>query len=121
MRARHAADDAGHLSRRRAASAAGRRAPGAARPRAAARAQTYGLGNKAELLAAVRAPDGRDGRVAISLTTDLPAAAVLHWGVRRGRGQDWLLPPQVPPHALRRCAPLRHGARLQVDHMACRA
>lgn len=59
------------------------------------------MGNKAELLAAVRAPDGRDGRVVITMTTDVPTEAVLHWGVRRGRGQDWLLPPQVPPPALR--------------------
>ena len=58
-------------------------------------AQTYGMGNKSEMLVAVRAPEGRDGRVAITLTTDLATEAVMHWGVRRGRAQEWLLPPQV--------------------------
>ena len=53
------------------------------------------MGNKAEMLVTVRAPEGRDGRVRIALTTDLATEAVLHWGVRRGRAQDWLLPPQV--------------------------
>ena len=50
--------------------------------------QTYGMGNKAEMLVTVRAPEGREGRVRIALTTDLATEAVLHWGVRRGRAQD---------------------------------
>lgn len=53
------------------------------------------MGNKSEMLVTVRAPEGRDGRVRITLTTDLATEAVMHWGVRRGRAQEWLLPPQV--------------------------
>ena len=46
--------------------------------------QSYNMGNKTNLLVAVRQPEGRDGPTNISLTTDHPTAMVLHWGVRRG-------------------------------------
>ncbi len=46
--------------------------------------QSYNMGNKTNLLVAVRQPDGKDGPTKISLTTDHPTAMVLHWGVRRG-------------------------------------
>ena len=46
--------------------------------------QSYNMGNKTNLLVAVRQPEGKDGPTNISLTTDQPTAMVLHWGVRRG-------------------------------------
>eukprot|EP00891_Asterochloris_glomerata_P007880 jgi/Astpho2/7880/e_gw1.00117.125.1_t len=55
--------------------------------------QSYNMGNKTNLLVAVRQPDGKDGPTKISLTTDHPTAMVLHWGVRRGTRSDWLLAP----------------------------
>lgn len=56
--------------------------------------RVYGLGNKAELLVAVRQSEGPDGATAVQLTTDLPMPAVLHWGVRRGTSRsEWLRPP----------------------------
>jgi alpha-glucan,water dikinase len=66
--------------------------------------RTYPLGARAELLAAVRLDDPADpvaSPLTVTLTTDLPADAVLHWGVVRpnsgGRGSGgW----QGPPPAL---------------------
>jgi hypothetical protein len=59
----------------------------------------YGLGNKAELLVAVRQSEGPDGATAVQLTTDLPMPAVLHWGVRRGTSRsEWLRPPPEVSH-----------------------
>jgi hypothetical protein len=55
----------------------------------------YGLGDKAELLVAVRQPDGPEGATAITLSSDLATPAVLHWGVkRRGKRGEWLRPPK---------------------------
>ena len=50
------------------------------------------MGNKQELLVTVRQPDGKDGSTDVALTTDVAAAVVLHWGVKKGRSGDWLLP-----------------------------
>lgn len=56
--------------------------------------QAYGLGSKAELLVAVRQPEGPDGPTTVQLTSDLATSAVLHWGVRRGTSRgEWLRPP----------------------------
>lgn len=54
--------------------------------------QTYNMGNKAEMLVAVRAPEGKKGLIQVTLTTDLPTDAFLHWGIKRGGGSDWLAP-----------------------------
>ncbi len=56
--------------------------------------QTYNMGNKTEMLVAVRAPEGKKGPIQVTLTTDLPTDAFLHWGVKRGGGSDWLAPLQ---------------------------
>jgi hypothetical protein len=56
--------------------------------------QVYGLGDKAELLVAVRQPEGPNGATAITLTSDLATPAVVHWGVkRRGKRGEWLRAP----------------------------
>mmetsp|Transcript_20854 Transcript_20854/g.62756 ORF Transcript_20854/g.62756 Transcript_20854/m.62756 type:complete len:1085 (+) Transcript_20854:1468-4722(+) len=56
--------------------------------------RAYGLGSKAELLVAVRQPEGPDGPTTVQLTSDLATSAVLHWGVRRGTSRgEWLRPP----------------------------
>lgn len=58
--------------------------------------QTYRMGNKQEMVVAVRAPEGKQGPIAVTLTTDVPQDIFLHWGVRaHGRG-DWVAPPKVP-------------------------
>ena len=66
-------------------------------------AQVYGLGDKAELLVAVRQPEGPEGPTTVTLTSDLASPAVLHWGVKRGRKRsEWLRPPDevcLPPAA----------------------
>ncbi len=56
--------------------------------------QTYNMGNKSEMLVAVRAPEGKKGSIQVTLTTDLSTDAFLHWGVKRGGGGDWLAPPE---------------------------
>ncbi len=61
---------------------------------AAVAAQVYNMGNKTEMLVAVRAPEGKAGPIQVTLTTDLPTDAFLHWGVKRGGGSDWLAPPE---------------------------
>ena len=55
--------------------------------------QAFGLGDKAELLAAVRQPEGPQGPTHVQLTSDLATPAVLHWGVKRGKRGEWLRPP----------------------------
>src|SRR2546430_264448 len=56
--------------------------------------QSYNLGNKTEMLVAVRQPEGKQGPTTVTLTTDQPADIVLHWGVRKGGKGDWLPPPK---------------------------
>lgn len=64
----------------------------------------YGLGDKAELLVAVRQPDGPAGATAITLTSDLATPAVLHWGVkRRGKRGEWLRAPSEVRLVSRHC------------------
>ena len=64
--------------------------------------QTYRMGNKQEMVVAVRAPEGKQGPIEVTLTTDVPQDIFLHWGVRaHGRG-DWVAPPKVP-FLLRMC------------------
>jgi hypothetical protein len=46
-----------------------------------------------ELLVAVRQPEGKDGPLDITLTTDMPGEVFLHWGVKKGGKEDWYLPP----------------------------
>ncbi|KAL4422809.1 hypothetical protein ABPG75_009006 [Micractinium tetrahymenae] len=63
----------------------------------------YKLGNKMEMLVtvALAEPSNPDSAVTINMTTTLPDAAVLHWGVKKpGRGGDWLAPPDSvkPPN-----------------------
>lgn len=55
--------------------------------------QVFGLGDKAELLVAVQQPEGAEGATTVVLTSDLATPAVLHWGVRRGKRNEWLRPP----------------------------
>ena len=52
------------------------------------------MGNKTEMLVAVRAPEGKAGPLGVTLTTDLATDALLHWGVRREGEGDWLAAPQ---------------------------
>ena len=52
------------------------------------------MGNKTEMLVAVRAPEGKAGPLTVTLTTDLATDALLHWGVKREGQGDWLAPPQ---------------------------
>ena len=67
--------------------------------------QVYGLGDKAELLVAVRQPDGPQGATAITLTSDLATPAVLHWGVkRRGKRGEWLRAPSEVQMVSRHCS-----------------
>lgn len=62
-------------------------------------AQTYPLGQQAELLVVVQ----KDGQHAtrIVLTTDIQDLVVLHWGVKKSAKADWILPPTgiVPAHS----------------------
>lgn len=44
---------------------------------------------------AVRAPEGKQGPIKVTLSTDLPQDLFLHWGVRRPNGRDWVAPPKV--------------------------
>ena len=64
-------------------------------------AQTYNMGNKTEMLVAVRAPEGKAGPLTVTLTTDLATEAFLHWGVKREGAGDWLTPPKEiwPPES----------------------
>ena len=57
--------------------------------------QTYRMGNKQEMVAAVRAPEGKQGRIEVALTTDVAQDLFLHWGVRKQGGGDWVAPPKV--------------------------
>lgn len=60
--------------------------------------QVYGLGDKAELLVAVRQPEGPGGATTVALTADVATPAVMHWGVkRRGKRGEWLRPPDEVP------------------------
>lgn len=52
------------------------------------------MGNKTEMLVAVRAPEGKAGPIDVTLTTDLATDALLHWGVKREGQGDWLAPPK---------------------------
>ena len=45
--------------------------------------QTYRMGNKQEMVVAVRAPEGKQGPIKVTLSTDLPQDLFLHWGVRQ--------------------------------------
>ena len=56
--------------------------------------QSFGLGNKTELLVAVRQPEGQKGPTNITLITDQPAGMVLHWGVKKQGKGEWLVPPK---------------------------
>ena len=57
--------------------------------------QTYRMGNKQEMVVAVRAPEGKQGPIEVALTTDVAQDLFLHWGVRRQGGGDWVAPPKV--------------------------
>jgi hypothetical protein len=59
------------------------------------------MGSKTEMLVAVRAPEGKAGPLAVTLTTDLSTEAFLHWGVRREGAGDWLPAPKEmwPPQS----------------------
>ena len=59
--------------------------------------QTYRMGNKQEMVVAVRAPEGKQGPINVTLTTDVPQDLFLHWGIRKQGGGDWVAPPKVPP------------------------
>ncbi len=48
---------------------------------------------------AVRAPEGKQGPIGVTLTTDVPQDLFLHWGVRKQGGGDWMAPPKVFPSA----------------------
>ena len=50
------------------------------------------MGNKQELLVAVRQPDGVEGTTEVTMITDVAADVVLHWGVKKGQSGEWLLP-----------------------------
>lgn len=53
------------------------------------------MGDKSELLATVWQREGKNGPLQVTLTSDVAAALVLHWGVKRqGRG-DWAKPPEA--------------------------
>ncbi|KAK9816496.1 hypothetical protein WJX72_001009 [[Myrmecia] bisecta] len=54
--------------------------------------RVFGMGSKSEMLVAVRQPEGKEGPVHITVTTDLASDVVMHWGVKRGSKSDWLLP-----------------------------
>lgn len=54
--------------------------------------QTFGMGEKAEMLATVWQREGKKGPLEVVLTTDVAAPAVLHWGVRRHGKGEWLKP-----------------------------
>ncbi len=56
--------------------------------------QSFNLGNKTELLVAVRQPEGQKGPTNITLITDQPAGVVMHWGVRKQGKGEWLAPPK---------------------------
>lgn len=57
--------------------------------------QTYRMGNKQEMVVAVRAPEGKQGPIQVALTTDVAQDLFLHWGVRKQGGGDWVAPPKV--------------------------
>lgn len=80
--------------------------------------QAFPLGNKLELLVAVRQKDGKEGPVDVTLTTDLPGDVYLHWGVRKGNKEDWVLPPPalVPASSL---APESGGIAIDTPFSAC--
>lgn len=54
--------------------------------------RTFGMGEKAEMLATVWQREGKKGPLEVVLTTDVAAPAVLHWGVRRHGKGEWLKP-----------------------------
>ena len=58
-------------------------------------AQTYRMGNRQEMVVAVRAPEGKQVRIEVNLTTDLAQDLFLHWGVRKQGGGEWVAPPKV--------------------------
>lgn len=57
-------------------------------------AQSYELGNKAEMLVSVWRPDGKEGPTSVQMTTDSSADMVLHWGVKISGQGDWMAPPE---------------------------
>ena len=44
---------------------------------------------------AVRAPEGKQGPIHVTMTTDVAQDLFLHWGVRKQGGGDWVAPPKV--------------------------
>eukprot|EP00884_Botryococcus_braunii_P013250 jgi/Botrbrau1/21926/Bobra.0249s0050.1 len=64
--------------------------------------RAFPLGSKLELLVAVRQQGGKDGPVTVTLTTDLPGDVYLHWGVRKGSKDAWILPSKdfIPASSL---------------------
>jgi len=60
------------------------------------------MGNKQEMVVAVRAPEGKQGLINVTLTTDVAQDLFLHWGVRKQGGGDWVAPPKVELTRLQR-------------------
>ncbi len=53
------------------------------------------MGNKQEMLVAVKQPDGKEGETEVSMVTDVASSVVLHWGVKKGQSGEWLLPEKT--------------------------
>ena len=56
--------------------------------------QTFGMGDKSELLATVRQSQGKSGPLAVEVVSDVAAPLVLHWGVRKSGRGDWSKPSE---------------------------
>ena len=74
--------------------------------------QTFRMGNKQEMVVAVRAPEGKQGPIEVALTTDVAQDLFLHWGVRKQGGSDWVAPPKVQKPCNPRAGP---AIRLAVE------
>lgn len=60
------------------------------------------MGNKQEMVVAVRAPEGKQGPINVTMTTDVAQDLFLHWGIRKQGGGDWVAPPKVELMPLQR-------------------
>ena len=76
--------------------------------------QSFNMGNKTELLVAVRQPEGQKGPTNITLTTDQPAGVIMHWGVKKQGKGEWLAPPkEIIPKGSEKATDIAYETPLQ--------
>lgn len=78
--------------------------------------QRFGLGNKTELLVAVRQPEGQQGPTNVTLITDQPAGMVMHWGVKQQGKGEWVAPPKdIIPKGSEQASDIAYDTHLEAS------